>query len=222
MSARALVFDLDDTLYPERRFVLSGFAAVARAIEADAGVPACETFRSLVRALKGGHRASAFQRLCDRHGLDPRQIDGWVQVMRTHVPRLRLARRTRRMLADLRSGWRLGLITNGLPEVQQKKVECLGLTPFFDHIAFPGLPGAGGKPAPEPFLLACRALGVTPGRAVFVGDDMIFDMLGARGVGMRTIHLAPRPALRRGWSPDATVRDITDVPAAAEALVQDA
>src|SRR4030066_168009 len=36
---RAIGFDLDDTLYPERAFVLSGFGAVAGWIEAAVGLP---------------------------------------------------------------------------------------------------------------------------------------------------------------------------------------
>jgi putative hydrolase of the HAD superfamily len=38
MSELILVFDLDDTLYPERQFALSGFAAAGRWAEAELGL----------------------------------------------------------------------------------------------------------------------------------------------------------------------------------------
>ncbi|MGE3276393.1 MAG: HAD family hydrolase [Vicinamibacterales bacterium] len=222
MSARAVIFDLDNTLYPERRFALSGFAAVARDVETRDGVRACEAYRVLVGAYRSGHRASAFQRLVDAYDLPADRIGEWVRVVRTHAPRLRLARRTRRMLADLRARWRVGLVTNGLPEVQRRKVDALGLGPFFDHVGTPGLPGAGGKPDPEGFLAACQALGALPRRAVFVGDDFLVDVLGARNAGLKTIHFAPgaRPAARAGAA-DAVVARLEDVPGAVEALLQD-
>ncbi|MGE0039815.1 MAG: HAD family hydrolase [Vicinamibacterales bacterium] len=223
MSGRAIIFDLDNTLYPERRFALSGFAAVARDVEARDGVPATEAFRLLLRAYKQGHRASAFQRLADRFDLPAGRVSEWVAIVRGHTPRLRLSRRTRRLLADLRSRWKLGLLTNGLPDVQRRKVEALGLQPFFDHVGTPGLPGDGGKPAPEGFLEACRALGALPRRAVFVGDDYLIDVLGARNAGLRTIHYAPGalPARPAGTA-DAVIARLDEVPRAVEALLQDA
>jgi putative hydrolase of the HAD superfamily len=214
VNARAVIFDLDNTLYPERRFALSGFAVVARDVEARDGIPATDAFRVLLGAYKSGHRATAFQRLTDRFDLPAERVSEWIAVVRGHTPRLRLARRTRRLLADLRSRWKLGLVTNGLPDVQRRKVAALGLHPFFDHV---------GTPGPDGFLEACRALGALPGRAVFVGDDFLIDVLGARNAGLRTIHYAPgaRPSRLAGTA-DAVIARLDDVAQAAEALLQDA
>jgi len=40
------------------------------------------------------------------------------------------------------------------------------------------------KPAPEPLRLACRFLGVSPARAVHLGD-LAYDLRGAQAAGMR-------------------------------------
>jgi len=48
---RAIVFDLDDTLYPYRAFVRSGFRAVACRLVADRGIPPAAVLRVLRRAL---------------------------------------------------------------------------------------------------------------------------------------------------------------------------
>jgi putative hydrolase of the HAD superfamily len=47
------------------------------------------------------------------------------------------------------------------------------------------------KPDPRPFLLALKALGESPARAVHVGDSLHSDVVGAMGVGMRAIHIDP-------------------------------
>lgn len=53
---RAVVFDLDDTLYPYRWYVRSGFAAIAVYLERSRHLDARQTLRVLLRAARGGHR----------------------------------------------------------------------------------------------------------------------------------------------------------------------
>lgn len=54
-----------------------------------------------------------------------------------------------------------------------------------------------GKPGRDGFLDACRRLGVKPSRAVYVGDQMITDIMGAQRAGLRAILLEPQ------WKPEA-------------------
>jgi FMN phosphatase YigB (HAD superfamily) len=44
------------------------------------------------------------------------------------------------------------------------------------------------KPDPEIFLRACSELGVAPGAALHVGDDLVADVQGAAAVGMKTVQ----------------------------------
>ena len=53
---RAILFDLDDTLYSYRAFVRSGFRAVACQLAVERGLPAGRVLRVLRRALIGGAR----------------------------------------------------------------------------------------------------------------------------------------------------------------------
>ena len=57
MSGLVLVFDLDDTLYPERQFALSGFAAAGRWAEAELGIAGLAA--DMTRLLDGGHLGAA-------------------------------------------------------------------------------------------------------------------------------------------------------------------
>lgn len=48
-----------------------------------------------------------------------------------------------------------------------------------------------GKPGPLLYLRACAALGVTPQRAVMIGDNPDTDIVGARALGMSAILIGP-------------------------------
>ena len=221
---RALIFDLDDTLYRERRFALSGFAAVAAEVERRHGIPAREGFRILRDAMKAGRRGEAFQRLAQRASAGEDLVEEWRGIYRRHRPRLRLPWVARDVLAAVRPTWRVGLLTNGLPAVQRAKVDALGLEPLVDVVVYAHEVGAG-KPDPEVFLAACERLGVTPDRAVMTGDDPWCDIDGARRAGLRAIRV------RQGWHKrvecgmsgpaDCTVTSVADVPQAARALIQE-
>lgn len=223
MIPRAIIFDLDDTLYPERRFALSGYAAVARFVEQENGVPAREAFRVLRLALAHGMRSRAFQALAGHASLPTETVEQCRAVYRRHRPSLRLPEASRKALFRARRSWRVGLLTNGLPDVQRAKVAALGLAPLVDCIVYAHEVGPG-KPDPAVFLATCAALSVTPERAVMAGDDPWCDVDGARSAGLRAIRV------KRGWHrriaagatgpADETVRTIADVPEAARRLIQ--
>lgn len=216
-----MIFDLDDTLYPERRFGLSGFAAVARVVNERYGLPRRLAFTSLVKAYRGGRRSVALQALCERFDLAADVVPELVAVIRAHVPRLRLPRASRAALQALRPGWCLGVLTNGIAEVQGRKVEALGLRPLVDRIVFAAECGSGqGKPDPAAFLTVSDQLGVPPERCVFVGDDLARDIAGASRVGMATIHIRRNGRGLRGRDEgDAVVSGVGDVPAVADRLI---
>jgi putative hydrolase of the HAD superfamily len=221
---RALIFDLDDTLYRERRFALSGFRAVAASVASTHGVPVEDGFRVLVGALRRGHRSTAFQSLSELAGLDRLRTEDLRAIYRAHRPALRLSAAARDVLARVRPSWRIGILTNGVPAVQRKKVAALGLEPLVDQIIYAHEAGCG-KPDPAVFALACRSLGVAAGRAVMAGDDPWCDVDGARRAGLRVIRV------RQGWhrgidagatgAADITVETLSEVPAAAERLIQE-
>jgi putative hydrolase of the HAD superfamily len=221
---RALIFDLDDTLYRERRFALSGYAEVARMAERVYRVPAADAFHVLQASLRTGSRAQAFQRLASLLGTGEGGIEAFREAYRRHMPRLRLSGPARAALATARRHWRVGILTNGPPAVQRAKVEALGLTELVDRVVYAHEVGAG-KPDAQVFVIACRLLGVSPEDAVMAGDDPWCDVDGARGAGLMAIRV------RQGWHravesgltgpADATVETIADVPAAAERLIHE-
>lgn len=220
---KAVIFDLDDTLYPLRRFVHSGFAAVADHLEQTWRVNRREALSVMARASRWTSRGLELQVCVTHFGLSLSLVPELVTVFRQHAPSLRLPRASRAALEALRADWYLGVVTNGLPDLQARKVDALGLRPLVDGIVYANEFGGGrGKPEREPFLVAAHRLGVAPERVVFVGDDARCDVFGAGRAGMKTIHITRH---RRSAVPacvaDATLSTLADVPATADRLLAD-
>ncbi len=88
-------------------------------------------------------------------------------------------------------GLALGLVCNTgrTPGKMLRLVlERLGLAFYFSVFSFSDEIGLR-KPHPEIFHRTLRELGVMPTEAAHVGDTLTSDVEGARGVGMRAIHL---------------------------------
>jgi putative hydrolase of the HAD superfamily len=218
MTPRAIVFDLDDTLYRERRFVLSGYRAVALAIERDLRVSASQVFRVLSLALRRGRRSRAFQDLAASLGVPESKVPAWVEQYRAHEPALRLLPAVTRTLDRMRGEWRVGVLTNGIPSVQAAKVRALGLGDLVDAVTYADEFG-GGKPSAAAFFEILSRLGAEARCAVFAGDDPLRDIEGARRIGMKTVFVTRREDLATLVPADAVVRRVSDVPAAAERLL---
>jgi HAD superfamily hydrolase (TIGR01458 family) len=80
-----------------------------------------------------------------------------------------------------------------------------------------------GKPAPAFFAAALTELGVPPGRAVMVGDDIHSDVLGAQdagipGVLVRTGKFRPSDLEDDGAQPEHVLEDIGQLPGLLESL----
>lgn len=200
---RAIIFDLDDTLYPERAYVFSGFQAVAAWAEEHLGIPTAQGMAELWQLFNNGVRGDTFNRWLESHGFRP---DAWVprmvQIYREHIPRIEPYPEVPRLLQRLRLRYHLGLITDGYAQVQKRKLEALGLMSYFDVIVFSDELGRDAwKPNSKVFKVALEMLGITGPEAVYVADNPMKDFIGARRVGIWTVrvrhpdglysHLAP-------------------------------
>jgi putative hydrolase of the HAD superfamily len=111
------------------------------------------------------------------------------------------------LLAGLKQQYRLGLICNTgrIPGTMLKIIlQRLGILEHFDVLTFSDVVRIR-KPEAQIFHLTLEPLGVLPGRALHVGDNISTDILGARGVGMWAVHLGSEEA---SLPEDAQVRAI--------------
>jgi putative hydrolase of the HAD superfamily len=90
------------------------------------------------------------------------------------------------------AGLRLGVVSNADGRAAAV-LEAAGLAGGFDAILDSHLEGVE-KPHAEIFHRALDRIGVRPERAVFVGDILSIDIVGARGAGLRPILIDPAAA----------------------------
>lgn len=219
-SRRGIILDLDDTLYPRERFVMSGFAAVAQHVSVAHGVSADAAYSLLNRAHRSGLVGHEFQVLCDRLRLSRDLVPALVDVFRRHMPSLWLNHDVSAALHALhRAGWRIAILTNGLPSVQFRKIAALGLASLVDEIVYAEEHAAGGKPGSAAFTAALRSLELTAAQCISVGDDLVRDVHGARALGIRTIRVArPGSTPAPGEDADMVIDSLRQLPDAASLM----
>ncbi|MCH7567543.1 MAG: HAD family hydrolase [Nitrospirae bacterium] len=186
---KAIVFDLDDTLYPERQYALSGFSAVADWAESTLGISRERGYSELVAYFEDGVRGDTFNRWLEAHDLEPgRWIPDMVTIYRDHTPSLEPYPETHSVLRSLRGSYRLGLITQGHKPGQQRKLEALGLAETFEAVLILGEQDRQDwKPSQVPFERLLEELDLAGSQAAHVGDNPLKDFVGARQLGMLTI-----------------------------------
>lgn len=223
----AVLFDLDDTLYPERQFVDGGFRAVARFLAPLTGERAV-TLASRLRALHDRDgRGRLFDTLLAELGRpdDRDLILACVLTYRTHRPRLTLFPGAVEAIGAVRAARiPIGLVSDGHAAVQRRKLAALPeVARHLDAVVLTDELGAAyWKPSPVAFRVACRLLGAEPSRAVYVGNDPRKDFVGAREAELRTIRTGRFPdeggatmgAIDEGADADVVVGAMADLAAA--------
>ena len=91
-------------------------------------------------------------------------------------------------------------------------LERLGLSRYLTILTFSDEVGLR-KPHADIFLRTLAALGVAPAEAAHVGDDVTTDVAGARGVGMRAIHLCHAAGVSSQSDGDDAIPSLFALPA---------
>jgi len=117
-------------------------------------------------------------------------------------------------LDRLRGRVLVGSISNGNADLK-----AIGLSHHF-KVSVAAHELGVAKPDAAIFLEACRLLDVAPEDAVYVGDDVLLDVQGAQRAGLRAVWMnrnGSRLHLEHGVVPDAIVRDFGELLAWLEA-----
>ncbi|WP_166984002.1 HAD family hydrolase [Paramicrobacterium fandaimingii] len=206
MTRHALaLFDLDDTLLDHRGAVVRGIRthiAELGSPYSDAGIDSLTLWHNLEdahyhRYLSGDvtyaqqRRARAIE-FAAAHGvtLADTAADDWFEGYSAHYRESwTLFDDTRRCLdATVAAGAQIGVITNGELDFQRVKLERTGLAGSFGHVIASGAEGVA-KPDPAIFLTACERFGVDPANAMYVGDRLMTDAVGAARAGLTGVWL---------------------------------
>ncbi|NNC13010.1 HAD family hydrolase [Planctomonas sp. JC2975] len=207
-TIRAVLFDLDDTLFAHREAVAVAIVAHVRSLghpyDASDAAAEVEAWRGLEelhyhRYLAGEvdfdeQRKSRARDFASRHGASLASADemAWFDRYFEHyVDSWHLHEDVRPCLDALRANSpdvRFGIITNGELDYQLRKIDAVGLGDEIAEVIASGDVGVT-KPCPRIFLLACERLGVQPAEAVYVGDRLATDAIGAAQAGLTGVWI---------------------------------
>ncbi|MCM1142897.1 MAG: HAD hydrolase-like protein [Muribaculum sp.] len=193
MISTLVAFDLDDTIYKERDFVVSGYRAVARELAAASNAfdynemvhvmatAPLNPFDSLEEYLTNRSVQQSFD-----HAYD---IAWMVATYRSHFPEIE-AKEAVKVLGDLLGeGYRIAMITDGRTVTQSNKIKALGLDRIVseENISISETVG-GEKFTPLPFE---RMMRINPDieRFVYVGDNPMKDFVWPNRLGWVTVQL---------------------------------
>lgn len=187
-----LVLDLDETLYNEYDYVYSGYSAVSRFFSIQLNKNYDEIFYFMLN----------WHEVCGREGILESTFEFFAQeksdrfitqkalyVYRNHRPRINVYPEVKGILAKYeKSG--LTLITDGNPEVQNNKINALGIEKYFHKIYTTWSYGKDkSKPSIYCFELASKSLGLQIKDLVYVGDDPRKDFVNMNKAGGTTIRV---------------------------------
>lgn len=208
---RLVLFDLDDTLFAHRAAVSTGIRRYAAELGEPYGALAATELVALWHDLEEQHyhsylagrldfegqRQARARDFAARHGvvLGDAEASAWFSDYFEHyVAAWSLHHDALRCLDALEAtiaGVRFGLITNGDLAFQRRKVEAVGLDARMERLVASGEVGVA-KPDTRIFDVACAEFGVRPEQAVYVGDRLRTDAIGAARAGLTGVWLNRR------------------------------
>ena len=206
---RAVLFDLDDTLWPILPVLRAAEARLADWLAQHApavaqGFPT-ERLRAMRQELLAAepHYALDLRRLrratletaFAEAGAEAALIDHAMQLFNRARNAVTPYDDVLPLLGRLGSRVKLGSISNGVADLEE-----IGLARHF-HFSIAAHQAGCTKPDPAIFLRACEALDVAPAEAVYIGDDPLLDVEGAQRAGLAGVwlkrpdlaHLRPLP-----------------------------
>ncbi len=94
------------------------------------------------------------------------------------------------ILITLSKHYSMHIITNGFEEIQTTKLKYSGIEKYFQQVITSERAHAQ-KPDPDIFLFALEAVKANISESVMIGDNLVSDIQGARGVGMDQVFFNP-------------------------------
>jgi HAD superfamily hydrolase (TIGR01549 family) len=92
------------------------------------------------------------------------------------------------LLAELKSLYSLGIVTNGTSSWQHDKIEAMGIRSFFSPESIVISEEIGfEKPAPEIYHKALSVFHIPAEETLFIGDSWLNDVVGPGNVGIESI-----------------------------------
>jgi len=172
MRKLLVAFDLDDTLYPEKNYVFSGFKAVSQLMKNHLGIN--NIYPELVKTFNMGERRKIFNFTLERLGIKYNEvlIQKMVDCYRKHFPNIKPYNDVVPTLRHLKNKY------------------TLNIDRFFKKILYTDEYGrAYWKPNLGAFQIVMEYFSVSGDNCVYVGDNIEKDFFAPKQLGWETIQI---------------------------------
>jgi putative hydrolase of the HAD superfamily len=189
---KAVLFGLDDTLYPKRQYVVSGLRAVSDYVHTLYGV---DVYGTLVKCYDEGHGEDVLRIGLLRHFRDVEEslLRRLSYVYALHRPQIVPFEDVGTALAYFSlHGIGMGILAAGQPSVQRRKIAQLGLEPLVDGVLYTGdLSEAEpeDRHSEDPFRIMALQFGLEFPDMAYVADDPLTDFVVPKRLGMTTVRI---------------------------------
>lgn len=187
---KALLFDLDDTLYYEKEYVLGAFKEVAYYLGNKYKRSEEKLFDRMQELLEEVGRGKIFNIICDENNFDE-DINHLVYIYRSSKPELKLYYDSKEFLEwSRKQGYKLGIITDGASKVQWNKIKGLDVEGLVDKIIVTDDLGREfWKPHEKSYLNMMKHFDINKNECIYIGDNPKKDFIGARKLGIKTVRI---------------------------------
>ncbi|MDE7246776.1 MAG: HAD-IA family hydrolase [Lachnospiraceae bacterium] len=201
---RAVIFDLDGTLYDYNTLDREAFVQVGELVRERLGVSEEQYEEAFMRARKStkkklGETAPSHSRMLyfqkTLEYLDIRPLYLALEMYETYwghfLEKMTLYSGARDLLEALHEKYiRVAVCTDLLAHIQHRKLKALGMMDDVDCLVTSEEAGVE-KPSPRIFALCLKKLRLKPEEVCFVGDDYERDIKGAMAAGMCAVWFCP-------------------------------
>ncbi len=176
-----ICIDLDDTLYNEIEYVISGYKFIEKWIYDNNNKISFKIKKETIQNNINSH----IQIFIKKNNLPERYIDYFVKILRDHKPIIELSRNNLEKLRKLKDKFKnLILLTNGRSISQRNKIESLKITEFFNDILISEEIGAN-KPDEKLYQKIIKKY--KDHNILFVGDNIDVDLVTPIHLGYKTL-----------------------------------
>lgn len=189
---KAVVFDLDDTLYDCSGSLVD--AARRRAAKAmiDKGLPCSEAEAydlQVQLTARHGPRHKVFDEIAERFGKGQDVVEAALKAYnRDEVEDIRPFPEAVSLLRNLRSqGYLLFLVTSGVHRRQERKIQMLEIAKYFDEVLINDTEIGGD--VEDSYIELMTRHGLTPQEVVVVGDRIDAEIRVANHLRMTTVQI---------------------------------
>ncbi|MCM3735027.1 HAD family hydrolase [Bacillus cytotoxicus] len=190
MLIKAIVFDMDDTLYREKDYVVSGFKAVDNWFKKR--YEQTGFYNTAIQLFDSGEKNYIFNKALQKLNMnyDEKLINNMLEQYRSHEPNIQLLEEADWVLNNLIHTVKTGLISDGYLSPQEKKVSALKLKERLHSIILTDRFGKEHwKPSQVPYEQMSVELQIPHHECVYVGDNSNKDFITAKKLGWTTVHV---------------------------------